>query len=389
MLPRLTRTFASTARNPSPVSLCSTKLFCKNHRVITTKVKTTTRKGIVTNQTKLIRNKSSIHHVKDTTTPITATTATTSDSNCLNAPRIRGRNDDALSRYPHWKTPGGILRGLDYVGTWTFALTGSVTAAQSGLDVFGASIVAMVTAVGGGTIRDAVLLSKRPFWTSETEYIWMTVLTGMITFFTWPQVLEWQHERRQEKLRMKNQPSEGSLIPTPLATTSAIYNHGEDDDDTEASSIHVNNNTNRTFDACDEHLACYDELDATLDTLDAIGLSAFAIVGAQNGIRAGMPMVVSAICGMATSTFGGMTRDVLCGRPVRIIHSNAEIYAQPALLGAMTYLIAQKVLPTSPAARICSAFLVCMGTRYIAVTENVKMHTWDTQNDGLGVAIRK
>ena len=32
----------------------------------------------------------------------------------------------------------------------------------------------------------------------------------------------------------------------------------------------------------------YDDLDALLDTLDAIGLSAFAIIGAQNGVRAGM-----------------------------------------------------------------------------------------------------
>lgn len=56
----------------------------------------------------------------------------------------------------------------------------------------------------------------------------------------------------------------------------------------------------------------YDELDAVLDTFDAIGLAAFAIVGAQNGVRAGMPIVVSSICGVATSTFGGILRDVLC-----------------------------------------------------------------------------
>ena len=103
----------------------------------------------------------------------------------------------------------------------------------------------------------------------------------------------------------------------------------------------------------------YDKIDAALDTLDAIGLSAFAIIGAQNGIRAGMPMVVSAICGMATSTFGGLTRDVVCGRPVRIVHSNAEVYAAPALSGAVTYLFAKKYM-ASPAVRIGSAFAVCI-----------------------------
>eukprot|EP00957_Ditylum_brightwellii_P209952 15364414-Ditylum_brightwellii.AAC.1 len=52
-------------------------------------------------------------------------------------------DDASLSRYPKMSSPGGILRGLDYLGTVTFALTGSVTAAQSGLDVFGCCMVGM------------------------------------------------------------------------------------------------------------------------------------------------------------------------------------------------------------------------------------------------------
>jgi uncharacterized membrane protein YeiH len=161
----------------------------------------------------------------------------------------------------------------------------------------------------------------------------MTIITGCLTFFAWPKVLEWKK--------------------------------GNSSDNT------------------------YDALDATLDTLDAIGLSAFAIIGAQNGIRAGMPMVVSAICGMATSTFGGLTRDVVCGRPVRIVHSNAEIYAAPALAGAVTYLLIKKRMPGNPALRIGAAFGVCMGSRFVAIKHDVRLHTWDTQEDGLGVAVRR
>ena len=56
-----------------------------------------------------------------------------------------------------------------------------------------------------------------------------------------------------------------------------------------------------------KEISHYDTIDAVLDTLDSIGLAAFAIIGAQNGIRAGTSMVVSAICGMTTSTFGGLT----------------------------------------------------------------------------------
>eukprot|EP00979_Chaetoceros_neogracilis_P004259 scaffold749_cov242-Chaetoceros_neogracile.AAC.17 len=277
------------------------------------------------------------------------------DSNLLNAPRTRGRDDDSLSRFPNFNSPGGILRGLDYGGTLTFALSGSIIAAQSGLDVFGCSMVAMITAVGGGTIRDAVFLARRPFWTSETEYIWMSIITGFLTFFTWPTVLDWKEERRLSIANVNNDIVKGGT------------------------------STDRT-----KKNTYYDELDFALDTLDAIGLSAFAIIGAQNGVRAGMPMIVSAICGMATSTFGGLTRDVLCGRPVRIVHSNAEIYAQPALAGAVTYLGA-KGMNLSPGLRIGSAIFVCLGSRFMAVKHDVKLHTWETKedNDGLGVAIRK
>ena len=243
-------------------------------------------------------------------------------------------------------------------------------------------MVAMITAVGGGTIRDAVFLARRPFWTSETEYIWMTVLTGFVTFFTWPLVMEWNEERRRSKIINENEDE-----------------NADSDSDSDADRIDIGigidtDNALKEETDSTEDVSHYDEFDAAMDTFDAIGLSAFAIIGAQNGVRAGMPMIVSAICGMATSTFGGVTRDVLCGRPVRIVHSNAEIYAQPALAGAVTYLLIAanaKGMFLSPSLRIGSAMFVCLGSRYMAVKHDVKLHTWETDedNDGLGVAVRK
>ena len=122
--------------------------------------------------------------------------------------------------------------------------------------------------------------------------------------------------------------------------------------------------------------------------MDAIGLSAFAIIGAQNGIYEGMPPLVSALCGMATATFGGMIRDVLCGRPVRIMHSNSEVYALPALIGATVYLVFKRV-GGSPAVRIAAAFVVCMGIRFFAFQSNFKLYTWDTIQDNRGIAVRR
>lgn len=262
-----------------------------------------------------------------------------------------GRDDASLARYPSWKTPGGLLRGADYAGTLTFALTGTITAAQSGLDVFGSVVVGIITSVGGGTIRDAIFLNRKPFWTEETEYIWMGLLTGILTFFVWPKsILEWQQRSKQQEKRN--------------ASSSADPTDGNDN----------------------KH---YDAVDGVLDTLDAIGLSAFAIIGAQNGIRAGMPLLVCAICGMTTATFGGLIRDVLCDRPVRIVHSNTEVYAPPALAGATVYLVSKTVGGASPAVRIGAAFATCMGSRFWAIQKDVKLHTWDTNHDNLGVTVRK
>jgi uncharacterized membrane protein YeiH len=244
------------------------------------------------------------------------------------AAQSKGRDDASLARYPNLRSPGGILRGLDYAGTLTFALTGAVTAAQSGLDVFGSTMAAVITVVGGGTIRDAIFLNRKPFW--------MGAAMGLCTFFLWPEVLEWQKEHKAKKKKMEQ--------ITEQSDTSRNINEQES----------------------------YDELDGALDTLDAIGLSSFAIIGAQNGVRAGMPMIVSAICGMATSTFGGLTRDVLCGRPIRIVHSNAEVYAEPALAGATTYLIADK-MGGRPALKIFLAMAVCIGSRFVAVKNDVKV----------------
>jgi len=224
----------------------------------------------------------------------------------------------------------------------------------------------VITAVGGGTIRDAIFLNRKPFWTEETEYIYLGLFTGIVTFFAWPSVLEWQKEHKKETINKKRRIQE---------------------EQNKQSTISLNEQQQEQTDT-DEEDDCYDELDGALDTLDAIGLSTFAIIGAQNGVRAGMPMLVSAICGMATSTFGGLTRDVLCGRPIRIVHSNAEVYAPPALVGATIYLAAKR-WGASPAMRIWSSMGMCMGSRFIAIKNDVKLHTWDTTQDNLGITVRK
>ena len=51
----------------------------------------------------------------------------------------------------------------DYTGTFAFAISGIRLASAKQFDWFGAYVVGLVTAVGGGTIRD-ILLNATPFW---------------------------------------------------------------------------------------------------------------------------------------------------------------------------------------------------------------------------------
>lgn len=64
-----------------------------------------------------------------------------------------------------------ILQLLDLVGVGVFAVSGALVAGRKRLDLFGVVVIALVTAIGGGTIRD-VLLDRHPiFWISNAAYL--------------------------------------------------------------------------------------------------------------------------------------------------------------------------------------------------------------------------
>lgn len=94
------------------------------------------------------------------------------------------KHPDSMPRYPEASIPG-LLRLSDYLGTAAFACTGAVTAGVvADMDLLGCLLVGTVTAVGGGTIRD-LLIGQVPFWTSEQEYLWISLGTAGLTFLFW------------------------------------------------------------------------------------------------------------------------------------------------------------------------------------------------------------
>ncbi|HHT23547.1 MAG TPA: trimeric intracellular cation channel family protein [Bacteroidales bacterium] len=68
---------------------------------------------------------------------------------------------------------------IDYLGTFAFAISGIRMAATRRFDWFGAYVVGLITAIGGGTTRD-VLLDVTPFWMIQPSYL---IVTGLALLF--------------------------------------------------------------------------------------------------------------------------------------------------------------------------------------------------------------
>ncbi|MDT0689036.1 trimeric intracellular cation channel family protein [Salegentibacter sp. F188] len=69
---------------------------------------------------------------------------------------------------------------LDILGTMAFAISGALAAMDRKLDLFGIFIIAFVTAIGGGTIRDALMGNTPVAWMENAAYIY---LIGAVTIF--------------------------------------------------------------------------------------------------------------------------------------------------------------------------------------------------------------
>lgn len=64
---------------------------------------------------------------------------------------------------------------IDILGTIAFAISGVIVAMDKRLDLFGVFIIAFVTAVGGGTLRDILLGSTPVIWLQDIVYLYTIV----------------------------------------------------------------------------------------------------------------------------------------------------------------------------------------------------------------------
>lgn len=65
-----------------------------------------------------------------------------------------------------------IINYISIIGAFAFAVSGAITAMNKRFDPFGVLIIAFVSAVGGGTLRDVLITEKSVFWLVEPSYIY-------------------------------------------------------------------------------------------------------------------------------------------------------------------------------------------------------------------------
>jgi uncharacterized membrane protein YeiH len=77
-----------------------------------------------------------------------------------------------------------LIAWIDHAAVLVFALTGALVASRAQLDIIGFAFLAILTGVGGGTVRD-VLLDRNPvFWMADPTYLGVAVIAAFVVFFT-------------------------------------------------------------------------------------------------------------------------------------------------------------------------------------------------------------
>ena len=193
--------------------------------------------------------------------------------------------------------PDFILFVFELIGTVSFAISGAMTALKHKMDVFGVAILGIVTAVGGGVIRDLILGITPPGTFSDPTYALVAFATSVIIFL----------------------PSVRRL----LTRKQWIYEH-------------------------------------ILRVMDSIGLGIFTVVGIRVACVAsfGSNIALLLFVGVITGTGGGVLRDIFAGDTPYIFVKH--FYATASLIGAACYVAVNHFFGESLAMLVGASVIVVL-----------------------------
>ena len=174
-----------------------------------------------------------------------------------------------------------LLLIFEIIGTVSFAVSGAMTAIAKKMDILGVMILATLTAVGGGAIRDIVLGINPPVMFSNPIYTLVSVITAVVVFI--PAV--------QSFLNKKNVFYEYALL-----------------------------------------------------IMDSLGLAVFTVIGIRTAVEHtnGFNVFLLLFVGVITGIGGGVLRDILAGNIPYIFVKH--FYASASLIGAAVCIGLWKLL---------------------------------------------
>jgi uncharacterized membrane protein YeiH len=183
---------------------------------------------------------------------------------------------------------------FETIGVAVFALSGALMAARKGMDPFGFALLATVTGVGGGTLRDLLIGTRPVFWVGDPTDVLVCLLVAELVFALGPRRV-------------------------------AVMEGGK--------------------------------RGRALLWADALGLALFAIVGTGKAVAAGVPALSAIALGTITATFGGIIRDIFAGTTPLVLRQEIYVTAAALGAGVMVGVQASGVGPfPSAAAGFLAAF---------------------------------
>ncbi len=77
--------------------------------------------------------------------------------------------------------PRSLLYLFDMIGIIACSISGTILAKHKNFDVFGCLLVSIVTAIGGGTVRDVILDRHPLFWMVDMSYLLVITISSLVT----------------------------------------------------------------------------------------------------------------------------------------------------------------------------------------------------------------
>jgi uncharacterized membrane protein YeiH len=199
---------------------------------------------------------------------------------------------------------------FDLLGVLTAAAAGALTGVRKGLDLVGVLVLAAVTGLGGGVIRDLMIGAVPVVMLTDWRYGATAGFAAVVVLFARHPGFAGHEVPLLDGLRGR----------IPLSTAFLLA--------------------------------------------DSATLGCFAVSGTAKALNYGLGLVPAALMGVVTAVGGGVVRDVLVNEVPTVLRR--ELYAVPALVGALVVAATARYDPAATPVAFLAAALT-MGLRIMAV----------------------